>query len=436
MGKFGMASTMRRIELKEYSTHSTALLLDKQQLRALADAHIEVAPSSEEGRTYSLTPSSYIGAVNVGDLAVVVRPKIPIDRVMFLIAYSMDPKNWRRDPVNLTYDEYVLEAIVLAFAHRTRQAIQRGLLQSYRYEEDALNTVRGRIRIGDQIRRRFDIPLPVEVAFDEFTEDIEENRLLKTAIQLLGHTHIRSGPARREVRRLRPAFTTVGLGTYRRGAVPKIRYTRLNEHYRPAVELARLIIESFSLELSHGEVTGAAFLIDMNRVFERFLYVALGEALRLPGHQWKSGAGLSLDEDERISMKPDLSWWPASPENAEGRPLFVGDAKYKSHKPQDFEHGDVYQMLAYCTAANLASGLLVYAAGEHESREYRIRHVDKVIEVASLNLLGTPEAILKEVGRLATVVQNQVNDNTAVEPSRVATTRVSSGFSASAPAYG
>ena len=426
---------MRRIELKEYSSCSIDFPLDKHQLRALTDAHIEVTPSPDENSAYSLRPSSYIGAVNIGDLAVVIRPKIPIDRVMFLVAYSMDPKNWRRDSVNLTRDEDVLEAIILAFAHRTRQAIQRGLLQGYRREEDALYTVRGRIRFGDQIRRRFGVPLPMEVAFDEFTEDVEENRLLKTAIHLLGHTFIRSKTARREVRRLRPAFTAVGLGSYRRGAIPEIRYSRLNEHYRPALELARLIIESSSLELFHGKVTGAAFIIDMNRVFERFLYVALREALGLPEHQWKSGAGLTLDDDDRISMKPDLSWWPSGPARDGARPLFVGDAKYKKLEPQDFEHADIYQMLAYCTAADLTSGLLIYAAGEDKPREYRIKHVGKTVEVASLNLGGSPEAILGEARRLATVVQTQKNTNTAAEPSGVTAEMTSAGLVGGAPVY-
>lgn len=402
---------MRLIELREYSSHSTSLPLDRHQLRALADAHIEVSPSTEEGCTYTLTPSSFIGAVNLGDLAVVVRPKIPIDRVMFLIAYGMDLARWQPDPVSLTRDEDVLEAIAFAFAHHTREAIRRGLLQGYRRDEDALHTVRGRIRFGEQIRRRHSIPLPVEVAFDEFTEDIEENRLLKTAVHMLGHTFIRSRPTRRQVRRLRPAFTTVGLGSYRRGAVPQVRYTRLNEHYRHAVELARLIIESCSLQLFHGEVTGAAFMIDMNRVFERFLYVALGEALRLPESQWQSGARLNLDRDDSIRMHPDLSWWPSGPAGAAARPVFVGDAKYKRLDRQDIRHGDMYQMLAYCTAANLASGLLIYAAGEDDPRKYRIRHVDRTIEVASLNLGGTPEAILGEVRRLAGIVRRQVDVN-------------------------
>ena len=393
---------MHRLELKEYEPYPGNITLDKDQLRVLTgEAYIEVTPSPDEDGAYRLKPSSYVGAVNIGELAVVVRPKVPIDRVMFLIVYAMDPKDWRRDSIELARADDVLEAIALAFAHRTRQAIQRGLLQGYRREEDALNTVRGRVRFGEQIGRRFGVPLPIEVAFDEFTEDIEKNRLLKTAIHRLGHTFIRSEAARQEVRRLRPAFTTVGLGSYRRGALPEVRYTRLDEHYRPAVELARLIIENSSLELLHGKVAGGALLVDMNKVFERFLYVALREALGLPERLWRHEEVLTLDEGCRISMKPDLSWWPPGPTKNVARPLFVGDAKYKKLKPQGFEHADIYQMLAYCTAADLPSGLLVYAAGEDKPGAYKIKHAGKTIEVASLDLRGTPEAILDEVGRLA-----------------------------------
>jgi 5-methylcytosine-specific restriction enzyme subunit McrC len=45
--------------------------------------------------------------------------------------------------------------------------------------------VRGSIRFDERVRKRFGIPLPVEVRFDEFTEDILENRLLKAALRLL-----------------------------------------------------------------------------------------------------------------------------------------------------------------------------------------------------------------------------------------------------------
>ena len=47
-------------------------------------------------------------------------------------------------------------------------------------------------------------------------------------------------------------------------------------------------------------------------------------------------------------------------------------------------------MLAYCTAADLPSGLLVYADGETESAVHRIRNTGKTIEVVSLDLMGPP----------------------------------------------
>ena len=239
------------------------------------------------------------------------------------------------------------------------------------------------------------------MSFDEYTEDIEKNRLLKTAIYRLGHTLIRSVSVRDKVRRLWPSFANVALGTYVQGVLPPVSYTRLDQHYRPAVELARLIIENSILELYQGKVSGAAFFLDMNKVFELFLYVALKEALQLSSNQWRHEKRLTLDEDGAIYMKPDMSRWQ------DGMCTFVGDAKYKKLRPAGFEYADIYQMFAYCTATNLGSGLLVYAAGEHDGpNNYKIKHAKKTIEVASLNLSGSPEDILRDVSCIAGLVES------------------------------
>ena len=294
---------MDRLELREYEERAWPGSLTRDQLEALARAHVDVSPTTDRDGAYLLRPSSYVGAVNVGDLAIIVRPKIPVGRVMFLMTYAMTPRHWREESIDLAPDADVLEAVALAFSRRTQRAIHRGLLRGYRREEDALNTVRGQIRFTDQIGRRYGLPLPIEVVYDEYTEDIEHNRLLKTAIHRLSHAHIRSMAIRQELRRLRSAFDMVQLGSYRRGALPAIRYTRLDEHYRPAVELARLIIDNSSLELFGGRVSGASFLIDMNVVFEQFLYVALGEALNLTRDRWQHQARLKLDKGGSINME-------------------------------------------------------------------------------------------------------------------------------------
>ena len=394
--------TTTRLELREWQERRVERSLDAAQLDALRAAHIAVTPHG--GDSYTLRPSSHIGVLTTGDLAVVVRPKIPIGRVMFLLAYALDIRGWLQDEAALDPDADVLEAIVPAFVHHTERAIRRGLRQDYRAEEEALHAVRGRIRFGDQVRRRFGIPLPIEVGYDDFTEDIEENRLLHTAVHLLGRVPIRSERWRRELRGLRPAFAAVGVASYRRGAVPEVRYHRLNEHYRPAVELARLIIDSSSFELRHGEVTASSFLIDMNVVFERFLRSALRDALGLSEREWpdrESPGRLTLDYGQRIGLIPDLMW-----RGGPGRaPVFVGDAKYKRLEPDGFKHADVYQMLAYCVASRLPSGLLVYAADEHDPTSHVIRHVGKTIEIAALDLSDGPDAIMDDVQRIAGLVQ-------------------------------
>ena len=323
------AAKMQPLELTEYQECVWDAPLDHVQLQAVAAAHISVSPSVDREGAHLLRPSSWVGAVNIGDRSVIVRPKIPVDRVMFLMTYALDPRHWRNEAIDLTPDSDVLEAVALAFLAPNQRAIHRGLLRGYRREEDALSTVRGQIRFADQIGRRYGLTLPIEVAYDEYTEDIEHNRLLKTALHRLSHAQIRSMTVRQELRRPRSAFDMVQLGAYRRGVVPAIRYTRLDEHYRPAVELARLIIENSSLKLFGGKVSGASFLIDMNVVFEQFLYVALGEALNLTRDRWQHQARLKLDKGGSINMEPDLSWWASRPGGGT-LPRFVGDAKYKS----------------------------------------------------------------------------------------------------------
>ena len=387
------------LELREWEPRRVETPLGEAELAALSAVRIGVTPLG--GASYELRPSSHVGALRVGETSIVVRPKIEAARAMFLISYAIDPRHWREDDTALERDADVPDAIAAAFARETRRAIGRGLLRGYRREEDALHGVRGRVRFADQLRRRPGVLLPVEVAFDEFTADVEENRLLHAALRLLARMPLRSEDARRELRALLPRFEGVAAPPYRQGGAPDIAWTRLNAHYRRAAALARLVVEWSSLELRGGETAAAAFLIDMNDVFERFVRTALREALGLSEAAWPEPDGvkrrrLALDEAGRIRLEPDLLWLDG------GAPVFAGDAKYKrTEGDAAARHGDIYQMLAYCTAAGLPSGLLVYAEGEDEPARHAVRRAGVTIEVDALALGGEPDAILASVARLA-----------------------------------
>ncbi len=167
------------------------------------------------------------------------------------------------------------------------------------------------------------------VAYDEYTQDIPENRLLHAALHRLACIRMRQNFIHQQISRLRPLFDLVTLVTYGKGRLPPVPYTRLNQHYRPALELARLILANSSLELHRGDVPATSFLVNMNQVFERFLYVALGEALGLPSTQWRKNESLELDKAGNLRVKPDCTWWYPSVGRAGPHLRFLADAKYK-----------------------------------------------------------------------------------------------------------
>ena len=406
---------MQTVQLREGEPTRVDAPLDGAQLENLRRAGVEVRPTAgggaQPGTAWEFRPGSLVGVFRCGGLNIVIRPRIPIDRVMFLVGYSLGPGDLASAPFPISPDDDILEAIVPAFVRLTQEAIGRGLLQAYRTDEESASMVRGRIRMADQVKYRFGLPVPVEVTYDEFTEDIEENRLLKTAIGHLWRMPVRSADARRELGALRPVFSTVSPVSYGQGMVPEVQYTRLNLRYRPAVELARLIIGSSPVELAPGGTAGASFLVDMNRVFETFLRSALRHMLRLSESEWPTtssfGRALQLEEEGQVRLNPGLCWWRGR------RCQFVGEARYgRSGSGGDRNDGaqdDIYRMLAYCTAADLPSGLLVYAGDEAESAVHRIRNSDKAIEVATLDLTGTPREILAGVEGLAARVRAHAN---------------------------
>ena len=395
---------LERPSLREHTT-KPGVRLTRDQLDALQSMvpspAIDVRPTPGEQDVYDLKPGSTVGVVHLPDLTIEIAPKISVQQVIFLISYALGRLHVLPTRVDVGIADLV-EAMVRLFHDRVRQATHRGLLQGYQTREEALHVVRGRIRIDDQLRRRFGLAVPIEVRYDEFTPDIEANRLLKAAVHRLARLPPRSPESRRLLGAMRAVFVNVSDVDYRSAELPDLPINPLNAHYQPALALARLILRATTFELAEGQVRAASFLIDMNRVFEDFVVIALREALGLTASVFPQGAHgrkLHLALAGRVKLEPDISWW----EN--GRCTFVGDVKYKRATASGAPNADLYQILAYAVAAGLPSALLIYAAGEHEEVIYDITNTDKQVEVAVLDLGGQPDELLRRVESLAAKVR-------------------------------
>jgi 5-methylcytosine-specific restriction enzyme subunit McrC len=388
-----------RLQLAEYQ-RAEALDLGRDDALALqASPAVRVTLSLTVPGRFDLTAAQYVGVVRTRGCELWINPKLPIARLLFLLGYARDPKGWRDEDPAFAEADNLVEALVRAFARQTERALARGLLQGYRSTEDAQPTIRGRIREADQLRRRFALPLPVEVRYDDYTTDITENQLLRTAARRLLRVPGVSGDSTRRLRRVL-ALTRDVNDLPSAWARPPVTRTRLNQRYFPAVRLAELALRATSPEFTPGTGQGIAFLFDMNKVFEDFITAELGAALRRHGGQVKAQHPHALDVAGQLTIQPDLTWW------SQDRCLAVADIKYKSLADHRLPEDDIYQLLAYCTALRVAEGHLIYARGDAEPTTYVIGEAATRLVVSTVDLDQPPGPLLAELDRLAARIAN------------------------------
>ncbi|MFD8006323.1 McrC family protein [Streptomyces mirabilis] len=390
------------IELVEHARASGHMLPDAVGRALAASKVVEASPDPYAPGRWLLRAGSKVGSVAIGipgsgaPVSVRITPKVPIERLFFILGYSLDPQgNWRDGQVDVGEQRDLLPALAHAVERQIDRSLRQGLLQGYRTTEESALVVRGRIREADQIRRRLGAALPVEVAYDEFTTDIAENQLLRGAVERL----LRLPGVPRQVRhrllhqRARLADVTPPVAGQ---PLPAWQPSRLNARYRPALHLARAVLDGTSPEHMPGGLRINGFLFDMNRLFEDFVTVALRESLRGTDLTGALQDPLHLDEADAIRMRPDFVVYRSG-----GIPVAVVDAKYKAEKRAGYPDSDLYQMLAYCTALGLPEGHLVYAKGNAPHAAHQVRHTGITLHQHALDLNQDPAGLLADLAVLS-----------------------------------
>ncbi|WP_405524816.1 McrC family protein [Streptomyces canus] len=369
--------TVLDVTLREYEP-AVSVPLDAAAGRALAASGILESATPDPGRDghWLLRAGSRVGAVRTpGGPVVRIMPKTPVSRLFFLLGFSLDPARAWRESQEGTVDTGAYDDIVPALAHAVERqidaALRQGILQGYRVVEESALVVRGRLREAEQIRRHFGRTPPVEIAYDAYTADTAENRILRAAAERFLRLPGVPGPVRRRLAHQRVRLADA-LPLIRGQELPRWQPSRLNSRYQPALRLAEAVLRGTSPEhrpAGSDPLAVDGFLLDMNKLFEDFVTVALREALRERGLTARLQDPHHLDIAGLVGMRPDLVV-----RTGDGRtPLAVVDAKYKVEKADGLHNADLYQALAYATVLGLREAHLVYAAGRQPERFHEVR---------------------------------------------------------------
>jgi 5-methylcytosine-specific restriction enzyme subunit McrC len=235
--------------------------------------------------------------------------------------------------------------------------------------------------------------------FDEHEQDITENRLLGLALARAGIV-VRDPEVRRRARRVSSLFREIcDPDALDLDAARDLAYDRMNAYYRGAHELAWLMLGGLGVDdvLATGSTNSFAFLLNMNLLFERFVWVLFSKALlgtrvnvayqkRNPLTIWDSDANRSYQ-----TIIPDL----LLDERRDGvRSRLPVDAKYKLYDEHSITPEDVYQAFMYSYAfseeGTPARAAIVYPASADPRFRRLVVRRSKGVHAAEIALLAIP----------------------------------------------
>lgn len=411
-GSTGTAGS-ESLEFDEFDRRGRLVTLSWEGAQNLSQSGlVEVLPAGRD--TWRLIPSGSVGSVRVEGLAVRVLPaaSLGLTQLFFLLDHATDDP-FLSSAVPARDDDEVWLSVAESLATLAHRALTAGLLRGYRRVDDALTTVRGRIRLGDQIRRHPGMTIPLEVTYSEFTPDIAENRILRTAAHRLQFLPDLPDSTRRRLAMVDARLTDASL--IGQGApVPSWTPTRLNARFHDVLALADRIVRRISVEVEDGHASSAAFVTEMPDLFERFVEAELTAALDGHGGRLLANPVVNLDtgaeedaeepagrhrtpanEGDHISVRTGLVY------EIDGEPVTTFVPTYPTdRRARAAEH---YRLLAACTALGVDRAYLVYPAQRRDDapQPRRIVHTGISIVEYPVDLSAGPAGSRAAIVELA-----------------------------------
>jgi hypothetical protein len=207
-----------------------------------------------------------------------VTTKVPIANVLRLVslAYQTLPI---RGPVGhalLESESSSLDWLALLVVTEIEALVGQGVRRDYVLDDDELPYIRGRLRFDrSSVAVR---PGLVPCEFVDLLVDVAENRVLKASLTLLMTQRLLPSLQGR-VEQLLRTLGSVTLVRPSERLLDSCHLTRLNHHYRPALELCRLLMHQAGILLEPGGTAAPAYFFPMELVFQESVTTFLRKRL-------------------------------------------------------------------------------------------------------------------------------------------------------------
>jgi 5-methylcytosine-specific restriction enzyme subunit McrC len=384
---------VRSVVLTERTPHELPLAQEDLAFLLAQPRFVRVTPAAQPG-CYTLTPCGYAGILTTPGCRFVLRPKIPLT----CLGHLIDPALVFPHPDASTPEEGLfLDVLAQRFARSLHDLARNGLHRAYRERSEQGPFLRGPLDVAAQMRHATPSVAELHSRHDDFTADLLCNQLLAATAEQLARSPLLSTASRLLLRQVPACFEGVSLVAVTpelwqqaAGALPAA--------YEPLLEMSRLLHNAVTPGDAGGPTPCPAFLLDLERLFERYVSRALLDACagqpELRGSAQRTWRLDPEGDGPRLRFRPDVVL-------SRKQPVAVVDAKWKLLRRGAVSHEDVHQALAYAAVTGTPRVVLVYPGRRSSSWSYDASASGVRLEVRRLRVVGSRDECEGALARFA-----------------------------------
>ena len=337
--------------------------------------------SQIQENTYFLTVSNAIGQIVLGDHIFNISPKIQDDH--FIEIYKLDKnkdKNlWIEDNQGTAAKGEIFYLIINDFLNGVEKVVSKGIRKGYKQFEDELKYIKGRVNVMETTRNLLSGKLAIKTEFEEFSIDTALNRLIKSALFEIKTLHsseslhvTSSDYIETLVSKASKLYNHFEFIPDYLASDLRVYVDRNTKYYEQALVGAKNILQSYGAEVTVGDITASARMMNTFMVIENGLRYFLNQ--NLPEKFMCNSKPTSKNSrDGKYSFNPDLVFGTIT-EN-----IATGDIKYKYWTSQNkFSRGDLQQSITFTNAYKVQKGIII---GFSDSSFNPTKYHDKIGDI-------------------------------------------------------
>lgn len=383
---------LKTVYISEWSKLSSEELRRKHSLRQLANSDFKLINEIENklkirqlSNGIEIESNSYVGVVKFNNFQIIIFPKITNINLAKMIAFAYDLESIEIfNELNelATGKANISDIISLIFLIETENIYYQGLKKRYQEKDEEIASCRGKINFN-KLATNSSSSVTLPCRYQELTVDIAENQIILAALKiLLANTSNKNLNKRMNIL-LSKIKDKVSLKPLTKELLLKAlnNSDRLNNNYKNIFKLIKLLLkeEDFNF-LGEQNNNFPGFLLDMNLLFEKFLYQYFKKKLATNTKvKYKKYLCNKFNSDkERISnLEPDYLFFK------KGKLIKIADAKYKNYDQKKVSAADLYQLTVYALAnkEKIDQVSLLYPSSRMKSETFSLNNIAREIEV-------------------------------------------------------